>query len=123
MQAFKLEAPAWLKYLQIHQLSHHGTEAVCALNDVCVYGKSAAEDLEDRLAQEVPADEDQHASSLVDDAMSIEDSAVLPDQAQVGLETVGSAEKEASNAVAVDLNATQEMSGSDGQGSDFEVRA
>jgi hypothetical protein len=50
-QAFKLENPSWLKYLQIRQLSHHGTEAVCALNDVCVYGKSAAEDLEDRLSQ------------------------------------------------------------------------
>ena len=35
-------------------LSHYGTEAVCALNDVGVYGKSAAEDLEDRLNLEGP---------------------------------------------------------------------
>ena len=45
-------------------LSHYGTEAVCALNDVGVYGKSAAEDLEDRLNLEVteealPGDEPQ----------------------------------------------------------------
>ena len=53
LQAFKLERPTWLKYLQIRMLSHYGTEAVCALNDVGVYGKSAAEDLEDRLNLEV----------------------------------------------------------------------
>lgn len=71
LQAFKLESPSWLKYLQIRQLSHHGMEAVCALNDVCVYGKSAAEDLEDRLSQENPTEDppetvpnDEHASGI-----------------------------------------------------------
>lgn len=34
---------------------------MCALNDVCVYGKSAAEDLEDRLAQEAAAEDSQAA--------------------------------------------------------------
>lgn len=57
MQAFKLERPTWIKYLQLHVLSHHGTEAVCALNDVCVFGKSAAEDLEARLNLEPPAED------------------------------------------------------------------
>ena len=71
LQAFKLESPSWLKYVQIRQLSHHGMEAVCALNDVCVYGKSAAEDLEDRLSQENPTEDpsetvasDEHASGI-----------------------------------------------------------
>lgn len=55
-QAFKLERPTWIKYLQLRILNHHGTEAVCALNDVCVFGKSAAEDLEARLNLETPTD-------------------------------------------------------------------
>ena len=57
LQAFKLDRPAWLKYLQLRMLSHYGSEAVCALNDVCVYGKSAAEDLEDRLVLETAIEE------------------------------------------------------------------
>lgn len=36
-------------------------EAVCALNDVCVYGKSAAEDLEDRLSQDPLTEETEEA--------------------------------------------------------------
>ena len=57
IQVFKIASPAWVKYLQLHILSHHGTEAVCALNDIRVYGKSAADDLEDQLAMDsvVPA--------------------------------------------------------------------
>lgn len=58
LQVFKLESPVWLKYLQLRMLSHHGTEAVCALNDLCVYGKSAAEDLEDRLSSDQELEEE-----------------------------------------------------------------
>lgn len=44
--------------MQLHLLTHYGSEPVCALNDVGVYGKSAAEDLEDRLAMEAAADDE-----------------------------------------------------------------
>ena len=47
-----MPTPAWVKYLQLHFISHHGTEAVCALNDIHVFGKSAADDLEDQLAMD-----------------------------------------------------------------------
>ena len=50
-----LEPPGWAKYVQLRLLTHYGSEPVCALNDVRVNGKSAAEDLEDRLAMEVRA--------------------------------------------------------------------
>ena len=55
VQAFGVEPPGWAKYVQLRLLTHYGSEPVCALNDVRVYGKSAAEDLEDRLAMEVQA--------------------------------------------------------------------
>jgi Sad1 / UNC-like C-terminal len=42
----------WAKYLQLRVLSHYGVEAVCALNDVRVYGKSAIEDFEDSLVKQ-----------------------------------------------------------------------
>lgn len=74
MQAFKLRQASWLKYLQIRQLSHHGAEAVCALNDICVYGKSASEDLEDRLAQEAAAEGDPEADEALETAIDGEKS-------------------------------------------------
>ena len=52
IQAFKVVHPAWVKYIQLHFLTHHGSEPVCALNDVRIFGKSAADDLEDRLAMD-----------------------------------------------------------------------
>ncbi len=52
MQTFTAAEPAWLKYLQFHFITHHGSEPICALNDVLVFGKSAAEDLEDQLSDE-----------------------------------------------------------------------
>ena len=58
LQVFRVKPPAWVKYLQLRLLSHHGAEAVCALNDLCVYGKSAAEDLEDRLSSDPDLDND-----------------------------------------------------------------
>lgn len=45
-------------------LSHHGAEAVCALNDLCVFGKSAAEDLEDQLSSEPNIEEDHTENTL-----------------------------------------------------------
>ena len=50
-----LSRRGWAKFVQLRLLTHYGSEPVCALNDVRVYGKSAAEDLEDRLAMEVQA--------------------------------------------------------------------
>lgn len=59
-----------MKYLQLHFLTHHGTEAVCALNDVRIFGKSAADDLEDQLALDPAFD----ASSRP----SVRDAATVP---------------------------------------------
>lgn len=59
VQAFHAEQPTWAKYLQLRLLTHYGSEPVCALNDVRVYGKSAVEDLEDRLALEAASDTDE----------------------------------------------------------------
>ena len=67
VQVFRLESPSWLKYLQIHQLSHYGTESVCALNDVTVFGKSAAEDLEDRLSQEASTEAAEQSALLLEE--------------------------------------------------------
>ena len=58
MQAFHIDPPRWAKYVQLRLITHYGSEPVCALNDVRVYGKSAAEDLEDRLAMEAAADDE-----------------------------------------------------------------
>lgn len=53
MQSFRMPpAMPWAKYLQLRVLSHYGAEAVCALNDVRVYGKSAIEDFEDSLVKQ-----------------------------------------------------------------------
>ena len=58
VQAFTVVQPVWLKYLQFHFISQYGTEPMCALNDILVYGKSAAEDLEDQLsATSLPEDD------------------------------------------------------------------
>ena len=53
-----MDPPGWAKYVQLRLRTHYGSEPVCALNDVRVYGKSAAEDLEDRLAMEAAADDE-----------------------------------------------------------------
>ena len=52
VQSFQVAEPQWVKYVQLRFLSHYGAEPVCALNDVRILGKSAADDLEDRLAME-----------------------------------------------------------------------
>lgn len=46
----QVEGGPWAKYLQIRFLSQYGSEPVCAVNDIVVHGKSAAQDLEDQLA-------------------------------------------------------------------------
>jgi Sad1 / UNC-like C-terminal len=50
-QQFIVERPLWAHYLLIRFLTHYGTEPVCALNGFAVYGKSAAEELEDQLGE------------------------------------------------------------------------
>jgi hypothetical protein len=50
-QQFNVERPLWAHYLLIRFLTHHGSEPVCALNAFAVYGKSAAEELEDQLGE------------------------------------------------------------------------
>lgn len=84
MQAFKIPSPAWIKYLQLHLFTHHGGEAVCALNDVLVYGKSAADDLEDQLAMEAPVETQLPAQSepSLPPAQSQADSGLPPHSGQ-----------------------------------------
>lgn len=50
-QQFNVERPIWAHYLLIRFLTHYGSEPVCALNAFAVYGKSAAEELEDQLGE------------------------------------------------------------------------
>ncbi|KAH7618612.1 hypothetical protein Ndes2526B_g05524 [Nannochloris sp. 'desiccata'] len=50
-QQFNVERPIWAHYLLIRFLTHYGNEPVCALNAFAVYGKSAAEELEDQLGE------------------------------------------------------------------------
>lgn len=75
LQTFIVAEPVWLKYLQFHFISHHGNEPICALNDVLVFGKSAAEDLEDQLSDEALLTEDDHAQQpeTALDAISVAD--------------------------------------------------
>lgn len=58
VQAFTVAHPVWLKYLQFHFITQYGSEPMCALNDVLVHGKSAAEDLEDQLSASALLPED-----------------------------------------------------------------
>lgn len=50
-QQFNVDSPIWAHYLLIRFLTHYGSEPVCALNAFAVYGKSAAEELEDQLGE------------------------------------------------------------------------
>ena len=52
VQSFVIEHPRWARYLLIRFLTHYGTESVCAINEVSVYGTSAAEELEAQLAED-----------------------------------------------------------------------
>ncbi|KAK9841003.1 hypothetical protein WJX81_005028 [Elliptochloris bilobata] len=56
VQAFSIASPAWVKFLQLRFVTHYGNEPVCAINELSVFGKSAVEDLEDRLALEGDAE-------------------------------------------------------------------
>ena len=52
-------------------LSHHGTESVCALNDICIFGKSAAEDLEARLNLEPPVENTDMSTEPLADPLAL----------------------------------------------------
>lgn len=49
LQTFQIEQPRWARFVLIKFLSHYGMEPVCAINSISVFGKSAAEELEDQL--------------------------------------------------------------------------
>ncbi len=51
-QEFQVQHPRWVRYLLVRFLTHHGSESVCAINELGVYGTSAAEELEAQLAQD-----------------------------------------------------------------------
>lgn len=53
-QEFMVDNPPWVRFLLFRFLSHYGSEPVCAVNGIAVYGKSAAEELEAQLAQDGP---------------------------------------------------------------------
>ena len=93
--------------MQLRLLTHYGNEPVCALNDVRVYGKSAAEDLEDRLAMEAAADDEAAAEEECSlDEGSAQESSHKPqhltssgesgvgEQAQISKATTGSLTEE-----------------------------
>lgn len=82
-QTFVVESPRWVRYLLMTFVTHYGSETVCAINGLAVYGTSAAEELEAQLAEdelvldslgdyERPhdahgnADEDGHGSNQLD---------------------------------------------------------
>ena len=50
VQVFAIAQPAWVRFVLLRFLSQHGSEPVCALNGVSLFGKSAAEEFEDQLA-------------------------------------------------------------------------
>ena len=62
VEADGVEPDRWVRYLLIRFLSHHGGESVCAINEIGVFGVSAAEELEAQLAM---ADDEE-----VDDGIS-----------------------------------------------------
>ena len=86
-------------------------EAVCALNDVCVYGKSAAEDLEDRLSQEAPTDNPQEVAAILDNEQLTLSPVPLPKVAELlGNAEVGSEDEPiAGGEVAGEANATEDQ--------------
>ena len=49
VQTFQIDQPRWARFVMIKFLSHYGVEPVCAINSISVFGKSAAEELEDHL--------------------------------------------------------------------------
>lgn len=52
VQSFDIDNSRWVRYLLIRFLTHYGTENVCAINEIAVYGTSAAEELEAQLAHD-----------------------------------------------------------------------
>ena len=49
-QTFHIQQPMWVRYLFVRFLTHYGNEPVCAINGFAVFGRSAAEELEEQLA-------------------------------------------------------------------------
>lgn len=87
-QEFHVQHPRWVRYLLVRFLTHHGSESVCAINELGVYGTSAAEELEAQLAQdEFMFDSETKVSP--DDLNGTAEAGVGPDP----VDTVSSAEK------------------------------
>lgn len=87
-QEFQVQHPRWVRYLLVRFLTHHGSESVCAINELGVYGTSAAEELEAQLAQ----DEfmfDSETTAPPDDLNGTAEAGVGPDP----VDTVSGAEK------------------------------
>jgi hypothetical protein len=61
-----VEPDRWVRYLLIRFLSHHGAESVCAINEIGVFGVSAAEELEAQLAMA----EDEEVEVEVEDGIA-----------------------------------------------------
>ncbi|KFM28871.1 Uncharacterized protein slp1 [Auxenochlorella protothecoides] len=88
LQRFELQHPGWARYVLVRFLTHYSSEPVCAMNGIAVYGKSAAEELEDELAQELKATKLQTKSlaRIVSDMQANHTGSMVALQA--GLETV-----------------------------------
>lgn len=100
VQTFTVSEPVWLKYLQFHFISHHGNEPICALNDILVFGKSAAEDLEDQLSDEALAfTEDSHPQQ----PNTAFDASASADRQQAQADMLGKPERSAAGAAEPDM--------------------
>lgn len=104
MQTFTVSEPVWLKYLQFHFITHHGSEPICALNDILVFGKSAAEDLEDQLSDEALAfTEDSHPQQR----NTVLDASASADRQHAQVDMLGKPEGLAAGAAEPDLSAEE----------------
>lgn len=104
VQTFTVSEPVWLKYLQFHFISHHGSEPICALNDILVFGKSAAEDLEDQLSDEALAFTEDSRAQQPNTAL---DASASADRQHAQIDMPGKLEGSASGAAEPDLSSEE----------------
>lgn len=83
VQVFAVDSSKWVRYLLVRFLTHHGAENVCAINELAVYGISAAEELEAQLASDelvFDSIEDATNKEMVnEDANTTSVEAIVPD--------------------------------------------
>ena len=106
VQTFTVSEPVWLKYLQFHFITHHGSEPICALNDILVFGKSAAEDLEDQLSNEALAFTEHSQPQQLHTAL---DATASADRQHAQVDMLGKSERSAAGAAGPDLSSEEAL--------------